>query len=397
MFLRCLEKVSRRSQLAAHFPGSGGSEDKTSSRDTVSSIIIMKVPAVVLLILGSVHLASTDTHSLTMVATFISGETQFPEITMVLLVNDVPVEYYDSDIKKIVSRRHWRANDSIQETDLRDYVVAVLYSGMKTSLNTMMKRSNQTQGAHVYQSFTACDLENDTLSRFFIMSAYDEEEKYQYDALSHIQNTFVPEFVWSKVKSDIRKHIFSSIYQPLCVRTLRRYLQEDKNILLRKERPRVRVIQKTEPHSGRTQVSCVATGFYPRRVNMTLLRDDRPVPDRELTGGQVLPNGDGTYQLRRSLSVSEEELRERHRYTCTVSHLSVDNKLDVNWEPEAPADPVLISAVLIAVLVLAALIITAIVLCRKRRHTEIKNLCPSAVGVKYAAAQSEYHTCVNVH
>uniref|UniRef100_A0A8C9RPH3 Ig-like domain-containing protein n=1 Tax=Scleropages formosus TaxID=113540 RepID=A0A8C9RPH3_SCLFO len=317
------------------------------------------------------------THSLTMVATFISGETQFPEITMVLLVNDVPVEYYDSDIKKIVSRRHWRANDSIQETDLRDYVVAVLYSGMKTSLNTMMKRSNQTQGAHVYQSFTACDLENDTLSRFFIMSAYDEEEKYQYDALSHIQNTFVPEFVWSKVKSDIRKHIFSSIYQPLCVRTLRRYLDSSRTgspLSDPTERPRVRVIQKTEPHSGRTQVSCVATGFYPRRVNMTLLRDDRPVPDRELTGGQVLPNGDGTYQLRRSLSVSEEELRERHRYTCTVSHLSVDNKLDVNWGKTpvrmySPADPVLISAVLIAVLVLAALIITAIVLCRKRRHT----------------------------
>uniref|UniRef100_A0A8C9T9E3 Ig-like domain-containing protein n=1 Tax=Scleropages formosus TaxID=113540 RepID=A0A8C9T9E3_SCLFO len=92
--------------------------------------------------------------------------------------------------------------------------------------------------------------------------------------------------------------------------------------------PTVRVIRKTEPDSGRTRVSCVATGFYPRRVNVTLLRDDRPVPDRELTGGQVLPNGDGTYQ---SLSVSEEELRERHRYTCTVSHLSVDNKLDVNW------------------------------------------------------------------
>ncbi|KAL4587124.1 class I histocompatibility antigen, F10 alpha chain-like, partial [Arapaima gigas] len=62
-------------------------------------------------------------------------------------------------------------------------------------------------------------------------------------------------------------------YQPLCVRTLRRYLQEDKNILLRKERPRVRVTQRTEAHSGRTQVSCLATGFYPRRINVTLLRD----------------------------------------------------------------------------------------------------------------------------
>ncbi|XP_029101801.1 class I histocompatibility antigen, F10 alpha chain-like [Scleropages formosus] len=329
----------------------------------------MKVPAVVLLILGSVHLVSTDSHSISLMITFIFGETQFPEFTVVLLVNDVPVEYYDSDIKKIVSRRHWRVNDSIQETDIRDHVGANFYSAMKTSLNTMMKRSNHTQGVHVYQTFAACDLEEDTLSSFIVIEAYDGAQKYQYDALTHTQNALVPELFWSKITSDVIKQTFSNIYRPLCVRTLRRYLQEDKNILLRKERPRVRVIQKTEPHSGRTQVSCVATGFYPRRVNMTLLRDDRPVPDRELTGGEVLPNGDGTYQLRRSLSVSEEELRERHRYTCTVSHLSVDNKLDVNWEPEAPADAVLISAVLIAVLVLTALIITAIVLCRRRRHT----------------------------
>uniref|UniRef100_A0A8C9V0H6 Ig-like domain-containing protein n=1 Tax=Scleropages formosus TaxID=113540 RepID=A0A8C9V0H6_SCLFO len=327
----------------------------------------MKVPAVVLLILSSVHLVSTDSHSLSIMATFISGETQFPEITMAVLVNDVPVEYYDSDINKFVSRRHWRVNDSIQETDLRDYVVADIGNILQKSSHTLMKKYNHTQGVHVSQEFAACDLEDETLSRFFIMSAYDGEEKFQYDALSHIQNTLVPEFVWSKETSDIRKQIYANTYQPLCVKTLRRYLQEDKNTLLRKERPRVRVIQKTEPHSGRTQVSCVATGFYPRRVNVTLLRDDRPVPDRELTGGEVLPNGDGTYQLRRSLSVSEEELRERHRYTCTVSHLSVDNKLDV--KPEAPADPVLISAVLIAVLVLTALIVTAIVLCRKRRHT----------------------------
>ncbi|XP_029115827.1 class I histocompatibility antigen, F10 alpha chain-like isoform X4 [Scleropages formosus] len=322
-----------------------------------------------------------------MVATFISGETQFPEFTTVLLVNDVPVEYYDSDIKKVVSRRHWRVNDIMEETFLRDFGTGDVYTRMKTSSHIMMKRSNHTQGVHVYQVFTACDLEDNTLNRFFVISAYDGEEKCQYDAIRHTQNTMIPEFVWSKVTREIKQMTYTNLYQPLCVRTLRRYLQEDKNILLRKERPRVRVIQKTEPHSGRTQVSCVATGFYPRRVNMTLLRDGRPVPDRELTGGEVLPNGDGTYQLRRSLSVSEEELRERHRYTCTVSHLSVDNKLDVNWEPEAPAHTVLISAVLIAVLVLAALIITAIVLCRRRRHTGIKNLCPSAAGVKYAAAQ----------
>ncbi|XP_029115831.1 class I histocompatibility antigen, F10 alpha chain-like isoform X2 [Scleropages formosus] len=357
-----------------------------SSRDTVSSIIIMKVPAVVLLILGSVHLVSTESNCLSLLSMLISGETQLPELTIVVMINDVPVEYYDSDIKKFVSRRHWRKNDTIQETHLRNDVALHIHNSMKKELFILMKKCNETEGVHIFQGVAACDLENETLGKFFVVEAFDGEEKYQYDALTHTQNTLVPEFVWNEEKGNQRKAIFTNMYQPLCVRTLRRYLQEDKNILLRKERPRVRVIQKTEPHSGRTQVSCVATGFYPRRVNMTLLRDDRPVPDRELTGGEVLPNGDGTYQLRRSLSVSEEELRERHRYTCTVSHLSVDNKLDVSWEPEAPADPVLISAVLIAVLVLTALIITAIVLCRRRRHIGRQNDRPA---VRYTAGQTE--------
>ncbi|KAL2092314.1 hypothetical protein ACEWY4_012112 [Coilia grayii] len=44
-------------------------------------------------------------------------------------------------------------------------------------------------------------------------------------------------------------------------------------------------------------------------------------------GGELLPNGDGTYQMRKSLEVSADELQQHH-YTCTAEHLSQDNKLD---------------------------------------------------------------------
>ncbi|XP_018590056.1 class I histocompatibility antigen, F10 alpha chain-like [Scleropages formosus] len=252
------------------------------------------------------------------------------------------------------------------------------------NLRRLMKHFNHTQGIRVYQTLTACDE-----TKFVIVDAYDGEEVRSYDFQQHTFHARLPEILWTKVQMEATKVASTNVFHPLCVRTLKRYLRMDKNVLLRKERPRVRVIRKTEPDSGRTRVSCVATGFYPRRVNVTLLRDDRPVPDRELTGGEVLPNGDGTYQLRRSLSVSEEELRERHRYTCTVSHLSVDNKLDVNWEAEAPADTVLVSAVLIAVLGLTALIIiTATVLWRRRRHAGLQSCCGPAAGVQYSAAQT---------
>uniref|UniRef100_A0A8C9R981 Ig-like domain-containing protein n=1 Tax=Scleropages formosus TaxID=113540 RepID=A0A8C9R981_SCLFO len=295
---------------------------------------------------------------LSAMATFISGHSPFPELTVVALINDVPVEYYDSNIQEFVSRRHWRVNDTIEGIDLKNFAAAKF----STAMRIMMNQFNHTTGLHVLQWFASALLQDEKLITAFFKLAYAGMEILRYNSLTN-ELSAPPQRDLNTKQQGERSLISdgSLTGSDLC----------DPSV-----QPTVRVIRKTEPDSGRTRVSCVATGFYPRRVNVTLLRDDRPVPDRELTGGQVLPNGDGTYQLRRSLSVSEEELRERHRYTCTVSHLSVDNKLDVNWGKtpvrlDSPADTVLISAVLIAVLGLTALIIiiiTATVLWRRRRH-----------------------------
>uniref|UniRef100_A0A8C2BEU5 Immunoglobulin C1-set domain-containing protein n=1 Tax=Cyprinus carpio TaxID=7962 RepID=A0A8C2BEU5_CYPCA len=68
-------------------------------------------------------------------------------------------------------------------------------------------------------------------------------------------------------------------------------------------------------------------GFYPRHINLTLFRDGQPVSDHEITGGDLLPNADGTYQMRKSLEISAAD---KHKYTCSVTHLSLDNKLDID-------------------------------------------------------------------
>ncbi|KAL0155800.1 hypothetical protein M9458_050063, partial [Cirrhinus mrigala] len=65
---------------------------------------------------------------------------------------------------------------------------------------------------------------------------------------------------------------------------------------------------------------CLATGFYPSHINLTLYRDGQPVADHEITGGDLLPNGDGTYQMR----------KKKHKYTCSASHLSLDNWMTVD-------------------------------------------------------------------
>ena len=102
-------------------------------------------------------------------------------------------------------------------------------------------------------------------------------------------------------------------------------------------KPRVRLIQKRHSVSGWDGVTCLATGFYPRHINLTIFRDGQPVPDQLTTGGDLLPNVDGTYQMRKNLEFSEEELK-KHSYTCTVTHLSLDNKLDVHLGTESQSD-----------------------------------------------------------
>ncbi|XP_042609754.1 hereditary hemochromatosis protein homolog, partial [Cyprinus carpio] len=98
--------------------------------------------------------------------------------------------------------------------------------------------------------------------------------------------------------------------------------------------------------------------------------DGQPVEDNQITGGEILPNGDGTYQMRKSLVISEEELREEHEYNCTMKHLSLDNKLDFTFDV-AESDPgSSTQSVVISVLVfmcVAVLIITALIIWRKRR------------------------------
>ncbi len=74
-------------------------------------------------------------------------------------------------------------------------------------------------------------------------------------------------------------------------------------------------------------MSCLVTGFYPRHINLTLFRDGQPVADHEITGGDLLPNADGTYQMRKSLEISAAD---KHKYTCSATHLSLDNKLDID-------------------------------------------------------------------
>ncbi|KAJ8334782.1 hypothetical protein SKAU_G00404210 [Synaphobranchus kaupii] len=191
----------------------------------------------------------------------IEGETQFPKFTAVWMVDDVQVEYFDSNDNEVISRRHWNVEEVVEEQAFKTSVMFHVRHDLNSDFQLLKSRFNHTG-----------------------------------------------------------------------------------------VRPRVRVMLKTHPESGAQQVSCLATGFYPRHINMTLLRDGQTVPEERLITGELLPNGNGTYQQRKTLSLSVKERPERHSYTCTVTHMSLSNKLDITWE-SGPAPDITFIAVAVSVVV----------------------------------------------
>ncbi|KAI4903862.1 hypothetical protein NFI96_018656, partial [Prochilodus magdalenae] len=133
-------------------------------------------------------------------------------------------------------------------------------------------------------------------------------------------------------------------------------------------KPRVRLLMKPHADSGGARVSCLATGFYPRHINLTLLRNGQPLSENLVSGGELLPNGDGTYQMRKSLEISAEELQQTHNYTCTATHLSLDNKLDIHWDYHPGLPTAVIASTALLVILVCVVPPIAVCIIWKKRH-----------------------------
>ncbi|KAK1153373.1 class II histocompatibility antigen, B-L beta chain-like, partial [Acipenser oxyrinchus oxyrinchus] len=117
--------------------------------------------------------------------------------------------------------------------------------------------------------------------------------------------------------------------------------------------------------SAGTDVICHVTGFYPREVEVNWIRDSEALLEEGVWSGEVLPNEDRTYQLRKTLTVSPED-QKKHSYSCQVDHASLDEKMDVKWVPEAALNMGFVAAGVLAALGLTIAVIIGARIWKKR-------------------------------
>ncbi|KAL1247309.1 hypothetical protein QQF64_022685 [Cirrhinus molitorella] len=335
---------------------------------------------VLLLLLLLPITSSKDSHSLWLLATYIKGHTQFPEFSYVAMLDDVSVMYYNGKTRTLLPRGNTTAEDDVFDANVLLKINDYIHTSFKEKLAIGTATLNKTEGVVALQRLVVCELRHDgepgqMITRdAFRGSTTDEllyvDKNFTYQGTLNVTAQVLNIYL----EFSMRRH--EVLYQPFCIKTLKGYLKKRKNQVMRKVKPKVRLLKKKL--SSEFYVSCLATGFYPRHINLTMFRDGQPVADHEITGGDLLPNGDGTYQMRKSLEISAAD---KHKYTCSATHLGLGNII-LEFDHGEPFKSVIMPVLI--VLSCLVLIVTVVIIVRKRQHADyIKS------GLSSASASQE--------
>ncbi|KAI4905696.1 hypothetical protein NFI96_029254, partial [Prochilodus magdalenae] len=277
-----------------------------------------------LLLLVSLQQTTAASHSLHYITTATAPGIDFPEYTVVGLVDGEQFVYYDSSIRRMIPKTEWMKRNMSEEywnreTKKQESAREIF----KANVAILMKRFNQTEGVHVLQRRSGCELDDGGSITGYFQFGYDGEDFLILDmntftwTAAH-QKAVITKLKWEKAGDpNYRKHYLDNN----CVDFLKQYVEYGRSALEREVPPEVSLFQK----DSSSPVVCHATGFYPKAVNITWQKNGEDL-DEGVELREMLPNQDRTFQRRSILNVSAEELNKRN-YTCTIQHAGLEKEM----------------------------------------------------------------------
>ncbi|XP_041734835.2 major histocompatibility complex class I-related gene protein-like [Coregonus clupeaformis] len=225
---------------------------------------------------------------------------------------------------------HWRGMNFVSRM-IRRFLV--------TTLNTIGQHDNLTASppqARLYQTHGYCQLNPDGTMHTSVSHGYNGKDFVTFDIPARTWAAAVPQAVHLVKCRANRAFDLENLYYYYnyeCIERLKTILKyapwiHDKKV------PEVGVIESRGLRiPSKVEVTCHVTGFYPRAVQVEWLgAEGLPLVDG-VSSGEVLPNGDGSYQLRKSLTLPQGAQYTQH-YSCLVLHSSVAGNITVNWVPK---------------------------------------------------------------
>ncbi|XP_002940111.1 major histocompatibility complex class I-related gene protein [Xenopus tropicalis] len=221
---------------------------------------------------------------------------------------------------------------------------------------------NKTRGnGNIYQRRLACELYEDGTIGGYEEIAFDGQELLVYDKERVVyvpvtQEAEMLSFIWNIRCGPTDTKIYM---ENDCIEHIKLYLPYISTDLERKVPPNVN-ISSSESESG-TKLHCRVYGFYPRDVEVKWIKNGRDEIHSE-EAAQILPNPDGTYQIRVSVGVTPDK---NSNYSCLVDHNSLETPIIVTFVPNNGRSH-LYFIIPVSVIFLLLLIILGIFIYRKQ-------------------------------
>ncbi|XP_036378935.1 major histocompatibility complex class I-related gene protein-like isoform X1 [Megalops cyprinoides] len=282
-----------------------------------------------------------------------------PRFLEVGLLDGMPFFRYDSNVGRAVALSPWFSDFVIgREGDQLNWDMQTAQQILTRGLGEAMHRFNHT-GIHVFQGTLGCELLSNGLPRPFLSYSYDGSDFISYEPSTRTWTPAQPQaFVYKQLReADLDyQPVLDSYYGAVCVAHLREFLDHAGDVLKETAKPEVTLIEKRSHLSSVPEVTCHVTGFYPPEVMVEWLEAGGSPLVEGVTSGEVLPNGDGTYQFRKTLKMSSGA-KDTQSYSCLVLHSSIPTNITVTWAPKRNGtDWIIVGVAVVAV----AAILTAI-------------------------------------
>ncbi|XP_066522962.1 class I histocompatibility antigen, F10 alpha chain-like [Hoplias malabaricus] len=304
---------------------------------------MMGSPAVILLFLCAVSAPVLgEKHSLYYIYMSLSKNVDLPGIydfTAMGLLDDREIDYYNSKDQMKIPKQDWMREK--MQSDYWDKGTQSRKSKeqwFKVNVDILMQRMRHNQtDLHVLQWRHGCEID-DTNGEIKYLSgideyAYDGSEFLSFDDENMRWVAPVPAAEPTKRKWDdvaILNQYTKGYLEKECVDWLSKFMEYGQESLRKHSPPDVHVFaKKSQTSSNRLTLTCLATGFYPKDVVVRVRKYRTTLPEHLLTSLGVRPNGDGTYQLRKSVDVQEEDTE---KYDCYVTHRTLKEPFIKEWD-----------------------------------------------------------------
>ncbi|XP_016363070.1 class I histocompatibility antigen, F10 alpha chain-like [Sinocyclocheilus anshuiensis] len=276
-----------------------------------------------------------------------------PEFSAVVVVDDKQIKHYSNEKRVWIVTEHDWTEAPEEPPDSRDWFI----HQTRTLSNCAYSECSEL---HVLQRIIGCELNtflNGTMTNLTAFDKYgfDGEDfmDFSSDALQWIDKN--PKAKETKMKWD---------QQTERNELLQHYLQTCMNWIstfnnTQKTPPDVCVFAvEALDDQGKLVLSCLATGFYPRDIEMNIRLDRINTENKTLSA--VRPKADGSFQLRTSVKIDRNH---KGSYDCLVNHSSLTEPASTNWGGTCFDSETLWPVIVGVVVAVVAVLVSACWLC----------------------------------